>query len=484
MGGAPPCWLGGVREGEGPRAGLECGPGGALRRARGARGVAVGGGGGGGGGAVRALRRVFLPEQARGNYVEYVRWRAAQRVFSSAVGVMSTQALLRAVGVGARASLPAAAATNWVLKDGLGRLGKLAVVGGLGKHFDGDLKHFRFASSVAFNAASSAEMLAPLAANHFLLLASATNAVKSMALAMTLAVQPAFHRTFSVGENMADISAKGQAQHVVADNAGLALALALQRVLGGSGAPGPWGSPALLAFPALVSADLLLCHRELKAVHLRTLNQQRVQIGAQHFLERGHAPSLRAVSDRENVLLGNREVAAGLPLRPAPLRLCAGGSLEGLQALLRRHEGDGYVLSYARPRLLYAPGGRAGGLRLCMRDIASDVDLLMAALQAAHFRRLASRGRGGGGRGGSAGRALAPLDEEVARRWLDDSARAARRDVRRFREQMEAEGWAVRPEKLTHWHPHTYSLGQGWKKTLRMKPPAAAPAQDARKMSE
>ena len=413
-----------------------------------------------------------------------VRWRAAQRVFSSAIGVMSTQALLRAVGVGARASLPAAAATNWVLKDGLGRLGKLAVVGGLGKHFDGDLKHFRFASSVAFNAASTAEILAPLAAEHFLLLASATNAVKSMALAMTLAVQPAFHRTFSVGENMADISAKGQAQHVVADNAGLALALALQRTLGGSGALGSWGSPVLLVFPALVSADLLLCHRELKAVHLRTLNQQRVQIGAQHFLERGHAPSLRAVSDRENVLLGNRDVAAGLPLSQAPLRLCAGGSLEGLQALLKRHEGDGYVLSYARPRLLYAPGGRTGGLRLCMRDIASDVDLLMAALQAAHFRRLAAS-RGGGGRdgGGSARGALAPLDEEVARRWLDDSARAARRDVRRFRKQMEAQGWAVRPEKLTHWQPHTYSLGQGWKKTLRMKGPAAALAQRARKLS-
>ena len=117
---------------------------------------------------------------------------------------------------------------------------------------------------------------------------------------------------------------------------------------------------------------------------------------------------------------------------------------------------------------------------MCMRDIASDVDLLMAALQAAHFRRLASRGGGGRDGGGSAGGAL---DEEVARRWLDVSARAARRDVRRFRKQMEAQGWAVRPEKLTHWQPHTYSLGQGWKKTLKMTSPAAASALRARKLS-
>ena len=90
----------------------------------------------------------------------------------------------------------------------------------------------------------------------------------------------------------------------------------------------------LLVFPALVSADLLLCHRELKAVHLRTLNQQRVQIGAQHFLERGHAPCLRAVSDRENVLLGNRDVAADQATCSAAAQ---NNEDDALRSLCRRH---------------------------------------------------------------------------------------------------------------------------------------------------
>ena len=50
------------------------------------------------------------------------------------------QSLLQAVGVGARRSLPAAATINWVLKDGLGRLGRLTVATRFGESFDSDLK--------------------------------------------------------------------------------------------------------------------------------------------------------------------------------------------------------------------------------------------------------------------------------------------------------------------------------------------------------
>ncbi len=52
------------------------------------------------------------------------------------------QSLLLAVGVGAQRSLPAAAAINWILKDGLGRLGRLSVAARFGNSFDSDLKVF------------------------------------------------------------------------------------------------------------------------------------------------------------------------------------------------------------------------------------------------------------------------------------------------------------------------------------------------------
>lgn len=48
--------------------------------------------------------------------------------------------MLQAVGVGAVRSLPAAATLNWVLKDGLGKLGKISVAAVFGRGFDSDLK--------------------------------------------------------------------------------------------------------------------------------------------------------------------------------------------------------------------------------------------------------------------------------------------------------------------------------------------------------
>ena len=50
------------------------------------------------------------------------------------------QSLLAAVGVGVKQQLPAAASINWLLKDGLGRLGRLCVAACLGHKFDSQLK--------------------------------------------------------------------------------------------------------------------------------------------------------------------------------------------------------------------------------------------------------------------------------------------------------------------------------------------------------
>lgn len=59
-----------------------------------------------------------------------------------------------------------------------------------------------------------------------------------------IATQPAFHRSFCLRENLADISAKTQAQQMVVDNVGLAAAVGLNyacRHTGGGRALGWWG---------------------------------------------------------------------------------------------------------------------------------------------------------------------------------------------------------------------------------------------------
>lgn len=63
-------------------------------------------------------------------------------------GVLSTQALLFAIGLGS-GSVPLAAAVNWVLKDGLGQFGGVLYASLYGTKFDQDPKRQRWMATVA-----------------------------------------------------------------------------------------------------------------------------------------------------------------------------------------------------------------------------------------------------------------------------------------------------------------------------------------------
>ena len=78
----------------------------------------------------RFLQSAFVPEGVTPSYYKFMRWRILQRFVNANVHVIGTQSLLmglrgmhrgKAAGVGAVAT-GAAAATNWVLKDTLGKI--------------------------------------------------------------------------------------------------------------------------------------------------------------------------------------------------------------------------------------------------------------------------------------------------------------------------------------------------------------------------
>lgn len=96
-----------------------------------------------------ALAESFLPNprDVTDDYWHWLPWRLSQRFFSSTMTNFSTQSLLMAVGVGAKRSLAASAAINWMLKDGLGRLARMTVATQFGQSFDADLKRLRFVTS-------------------------------------------------------------------------------------------------------------------------------------------------------------------------------------------------------------------------------------------------------------------------------------------------------------------------------------------------
>ena len=84
-----------------------------------------------------------------------------------------------------------------------------------------------------------------------------------------------------------------QAQQMVADNFGLAMAVSLSYACRND--PLAAQLLPLLAFPLLATGDLCSIYRELKSIHLRNLNKERAEIVAEMWLEAGRIPSAAEV---------------------------------------------------------------------------------------------------------------------------------------------------------------------------------------------
>lgn len=215
------------------------------------------------------LHSAFVPEGVSESYFSYVRWRILQRFVNANVHVIGTQSLLMglrgmqrsriadAAGGGA-AVLGAAAATNWVLKDTLGKVVRMAWASKMGRKFDPDAKRWRFRASLIYALGNGLEVSTYLHPQYFLILAMLANSCKQMSMLTSSATRNALYNSFrrvddlsstssggTVGgtnntssspgnrrgsggvENIGDITAKGEAQIAVVDLLGIVSGICL-----------------------------------------------------------------------------------------------------------------------------------------------------------------------------------------------------------------------------------------------------------------
>ncbi|KAL4199217.1 hypothetical protein AMTRI_Chr03g50080 [Amborella trichopoda] len=198
--------------------------------------------------AVRLMLPEGYPASVSSDYLEYSLWRAVQGVASQINGVLTTQALLYAVGLG-KGAIPTAAAVNWVLKDGLGYLSKI-FLSKYGRHFDVHPKGWRLFADLLENAAYGLELLTPAYPQFFVLIGAAAGAGRSAAA-------------------LIQVIAKGEAQGMVSKSIGIMLGIALANHIGASG-------PLAAASFGVVTAVHMFCNlKSYQSIQLRTLNPYR-----------------------------------------------------------------------------------------------------------------------------------------------------------------------------------------------------------------
>ena len=185
--------------------------------------------------ARKQLIRIFFPQNypasVTQNYFEFIRWTFLGSISGTVSGgifklvsyrkililavVLSTQALLSALGMGSGA-LPMAASLNWIIKDGLGLFGGVIYTSLVSNKFDAEPKKYRFRASVALQAATVCELMAPLVPGMFLLLASASNVGKNMAWLALSGTRAQMHQSLCRRDNLGDVTAKSGSQTTAA----------------------------------------------------------------------------------------------------------------------------------------------------------------------------------------------------------------------------------------------------------------------------
>ncbi|KAG2329870.1 hypothetical protein Bca52824_001050 [Brassica carinata] len=233
------------------------------------------------------------PNSVTSDYLDYSLWRGVQGIASQISGVLATQSLLYAVGLG-KGAIPTAAAINWVLKDGIGYLSKI-MLSKYGRHFDVHPKGWRLFADLLENAAFGMEMLTPLFPHFFVMIGAAAGAGRSAAALIQAATKSCFNAGFASQRNFAEVIAKGEAQGMVSKSMGILLGIVVANSIGTS------TSLALAAFGVVTSIHMYTNFKSYQCIQLRTLNPYRASLVFSEYLISGQAPLVKEVNDEEPV---------------------------------------------------------------------------------------------------------------------------------------------------------------------------------------
>lgn len=251
-----------------------------------------------------------FPDSVTPAYVPYMTWRALKHFFGGAMGVFTTQTLLTSVGVSRNKATPGAVAINWILKDGAGRVGKM-LFARQGKKFDYDLKQLRFAGDLLMELGAGIELATSAVPQLFLPLACAANVAKNVGAVTSTSTRTPIYKAFAKGENIGDVTAKGECVGNIADLLGTGLGIMISK-----------RNPSLVTTFAFLSCGYVLSsYQEVKSVVLHTLNRSRFTVAVESFLETGKVPSLKEGNSREQIFtfpwLRDRPVKLGSRFKDA-----------------------------------------------------------------------------------------------------------------------------------------------------------------------
>ena len=221
------------------------------------------------------LKSIFfpwIPDSVRAEYLQFQLYDTVQAACSYLRNVLTTSALLKAAGVGEGTASPMAAALTWVLRDGFGMFGSLLFSYYAGANFDVHVKEWRLFADLINDVGLTLDMLAPLSGDYYALTAAIGALCKTICGMVAGATRASITAHFALRGNLADVSAKENAQETAVNLLGLMIGSVAARWLGDS------ALAAWLAFAVLTILHVWANWRGVGSLTFEHLNGQRARL--------------------------------------------------------------------------------------------------------------------------------------------------------------------------------------------------------------
>ncbi|GAB4840119.1 Protein root UVB sensitive 3, variant 4 [Ancistrocladus abbreviatus] len=252
-----------------------------------------------------------FPSSVTPDYVPFQIWDSLQGLSTYIRMMLSTHALLSAIGVGANSATVIGATFQWFLRDLTGMLGGILFTFyqifstmiyqkehtlTSGSNLDCNAKMWRLVADLMNDLGMLMDLLSPLFPSAFLFIVCLGSLSRSFTGVASGATRAALTQHFAVQDNAADISAKEGSQETVATMIGMALGMLLARILVGHPLA-TW-----FCFLSLTMFHMYANYKAVSSLSLNTLNTERSSILLQHFMLTGQVLAPEQVSMKEHVL--------------------------------------------------------------------------------------------------------------------------------------------------------------------------------------
>ncbi|CAI9096464.1 OLC1v1032621C1 [Oldenlandia corymbosa var. corymbosa] len=237
-----------------------------------------------------------FPNSVTPDYVPFQVWDLLQGLSTYIRTMLSTQALLSAIGVGEKSATVIGATFQWFLRDLTGMLGGILFTCYQGSNLDSNAKMWRLVADFMNDLGMLMDLLSPLFPSAFIFVVCLGSLSRSFTGVASGATRAALTQHFALQNNAADISAKEGSQETVATMIGMAFGMILAHITMGH------SLSIWICFLSLTLFHMYANYRAVSCLSLITLNCQRSSTVFLEFFKNGQVLSPKEVSSLERIL--------------------------------------------------------------------------------------------------------------------------------------------------------------------------------------